>query len=141
MEKNIDIKKIEKELKKLSKGKGYVVADDLNKYLESDDISPEDIDEIYSFLSENEIEVVSADLDGNLDMPVKEEKKTKKKESKEVNAIKTMDERKQDLLQLGKQIGILTFEQLANSLKGLEMDAESLDDLYNFLRENNIEVV
>ena len=141
MEKNIDIKKIEKELKKLSKGKGYVVADDLNKFLESDEISPEDIDEIYSFLSENEIEVVSADLDGNLDMPVKEEKKTKKKETKEVNAIKTMDERKQDLLQLGKQIGFLTFEQLANSLKGLEMDAESLDDLYNFLRENNIEVV
>ena len=141
MEKNIDIKKIEKELKKLSKGKGYVVADDLNNFLESDEISPEDIDEIYSFLSENEIEVVSADLDGNLDMPVKEEKKTKKKETKEVNAIKTMDERKQDLLQLGKQIGFLTFEQLANSLKGLEMDAESLDDLYNFLRENNIEVV
>ena len=144
MEKNIDIKKIEKELKKLSKGKGYVVADDLNKYLESDDISPEDIDEIYTFLSENEIEIVSADLDGTIDMPVKEEKtakKTAKKETKEANAIKTMDERKQDLLELGKQIGFLTFEQLANSLKGLEMDAESLDDLYNFLRENNIEVV
>ena len=72
MEKNIDIKKIEKELKKISKGKGYVVADDLNNFLENDEISPEDIDEIYSFLSENEIEVVSADLDGNLDMPVKE---------------------------------------------------------------------
>ena len=28
----MDIKKIEKELKKLSKGKGYVVADDLNKF-------------------------------------------------------------------------------------------------------------
>ena len=138
MEKTVDINKIEKELKKLSKGKGYVVADDLNKYLESDDISPEDIDEIYSFLSDNEIEIVSADLDGNIDEPVKEEKKTSKKEN---NAIKTMDERKQDLLTLGKQIGFLTFEQLANALKGLEMDAESLDDLYNFLRENNIEVV
>ena len=137
MEKTVDINKIEKELKKLSKGKGYVVADDLNKYLESDDISPEDIDEIYSFLSDNEIEIVSADLDGNIDEPVKEKKTTKK----ETNAIKTMDERKQDLLTLGKQIGFLTFEQLANALKGLEMDAESLDDLYNFLRENNIEVV
>ena len=135
----MDIKKIEKELKKISKGKGYVVAEDLNKFLESDDISPEDIDEIYTFLSDNEIEVVSADLDGNIDMPVKEEKKPKK--SKEDNAIKTMDERKQDLLVLGKQIGFLTFEQLAQALKGLEMDAESLDDLYNFLRENNIEVV
>ncbi len=55
--------------------------------------------------------------------------------------IKTLDERKKDLLKIGKEDGFLTFEQLANALKGLEMDAESLDDLYNFLNENQIEVV
>ena len=55
--------------------------------------------------------------------------------------IKTLDQRKKDLLKMGKEEGFLTFEQLANVLKGLEMDAESLDDLYNFLNENNIEVV
>ena len=55
--------------------------------------------------------------------------------------IKTLDERKNDLLKLGKEEGFLTFEQLAEALKGLEMDAESLDDLYNFLNDNNIEVV
>ena len=55
--------------------------------------------------------------------------------------IKTLDQRKNDLLKMGKEEGFLTFEQLANVLKGLEMDAESLDDLYNFLNENNIEVV
>ena len=51
MEKTIDITKIEKELKKASKGKGYVAADVLNTFLESDDITPEDIDAIYDFLS------------------------------------------------------------------------------------------
>ena len=55
--------------------------------------------------------------------------------------IKTYEERKEELLKKGKENGFLTFEELANALKGLEMDAESLDDLYNFLNENNIEVV
>ena len=45
--------------------------------------------------------------------------------------IKTLDQRKKDLLKMGKEEGFLTFEQLANVLKGLEMDAESLDDLYS----------
>ena len=62
MEKTIDIKKIEKELKKASKNKGYVAADVLNSFLESDDITPEDIDAIYDFLAEIEIEIVSADI-------------------------------------------------------------------------------
>ncbi len=140
MEKTVDIKKIEKELKKASKGKGYVAADVLNSFLESDDITPEDIDAIYDFLAENDIEIVSADLE--------EPKKESKKKTKEADTnlksdgtIRTIEERKQTLLELGKSVGFLTFEQLAKELKGLEMDSESLDDLYNFLRENNIEVV
>ena len=58
-----------------------------------------------------------------------------------MNEIKTFEERKEELLKQGKENGFLTFEQLAQSLKGLDMDAESLDNLYNFLNENNIEVV
>ena len=140
MEKTIDIKKIEKELKKASKGKGYVAADVLNSFLESDDITPEDIDAIYDFLAENEIEIVS----GDLEEPEKDKPKKKKETDTNIKSdgtIRTIEERKQTLLELGKTVGFLTFEQLAKELKGLEMDAESLDDLYNFLRENNIEVV
>ncbi len=58
-----------------------------------------------------------------------------------MNEIKTFEERKQILLKKGKENGFLTFEELAENLKGLEMDAESLDNLYNFLNDNNIEVV
>ena len=140
MEKTVDIKKIEKELKKASKNKGYVQADVLNSFLESDDITPEDIDAIYDFLAENEIEIAS----GDIEEPVKEKKKKVKEEDTNIKSdgtIRTLDERKQNLLELGKSVGFLTFEQLAKELKGLEMDSESLDDLYNFLRENNIEVV
>ena len=58
-----------------------------------------------------------------------------------MSEIKTFEERKEELLKKGKENGFLTFEELAQSLRGLEMDAESLDNLYNFLNENNIEVV
>ena len=123
MEKTIDINKIEKELKKASKGKGYVAAETLNSFLESDDITPEDIDAIYDFLAENDIEIVS----GDIEEPKKEKKKKGVEETniKSDGTIRTIEERKQSLLELGKSVGFLTFEQLAKELKGLEMDSES----------------
>ena len=54
--------------------------------------------------------------------------------------IKTLDQRKEDLLETGKKQGFITYEQLAESLKGLDVDSDALDELYNFLVENNIEV-
>ena len=58
-----------------------------------------------------------------------------------MNEIKTFEERKKELLVLGKKNGYVTYEQLAASLKGLELDADSLDELYNMFSENNIAVV
>ena len=58
-----------------------------------------------------------------------------------INEIKTFEERKQELVKIGKEKGIITYEILANSLKGLELDADALDELYNLFNENNIVVV
>lgn len=58
-----------------------------------------------------------------------------------MNEIKTFDDRKEDLVNLGKENGYVTYEMLAESLKGLELDADSLDDLYNTLTENGIEII
>ena len=58
-----------------------------------------------------------------------------------MNEIKTMEEREKSLIELGHEKGYITFEQLAQELKGLEIDSDSLDDLYNKLVENNITVV
>ncbi len=58
-----------------------------------------------------------------------------------MNEIKTFNDRKKELLELGKKNNYVTYEQLANALKGLELDADSLDDLYNMFSENNIAVV
>ena len=58
-----------------------------------------------------------------------------------VEEIKTLDERKDKLLKLGQKKGYVTYEQLAEQLKGLEVDSDSLDELYNFLVDANIDIV
>ena len=58
-----------------------------------------------------------------------------------LNEIKSFDERKKELVKIGKEKGYITYEELAASLKGLDLDADSLDELYNLFNENNIAVV
>ncbi len=58
-----------------------------------------------------------------------------------VEVIKTIEERKETLLKKGKENGFITYEELANELKGLEVDTDTLDELYNLLVDNNIEVI
>ena len=55
--------------------------------------------------------------------------------------IKTLEERKNDLLVLGQKQGHITYEQLAESLKGLDVEPDDLDELYNFFIANNIEII
>lgn len=58
-----------------------------------------------------------------------------------MEAIKTLEEREKELIELGTKEGFITYEQLAEKLKGLEIDADSLDNLYNLLIENGIAIV
>ena len=58
-----------------------------------------------------------------------------------IDEIKTFDARKLELVKIGKEKGFITYEELANSLKGLDLDADSLDDLYNTFNENDIQIV
>ncbi len=58
-----------------------------------------------------------------------------------IDEIKTFTQRKDELVKKGKEKGIITYEELADSLKGLDLDADSLDELYNAFNENNIAVV
>ena len=58
-----------------------------------------------------------------------------------VDEIKTFEQRKQELVNKGKEKGFITYEELAASLKGLDLDADSLDDLYNAFNENSIAII
>ena len=55
--------------------------------------------------------------------------------------IKTLEERENSLILKGREKGFITYEELAQELKGLDIDNDALDNLYNKLVENNIAVV
>ena len=58
-----------------------------------------------------------------------------------IDEIKSFEARKNELVELGKKKGFITYEELAANLKGLDLDADSLDDLYNAFNENNIAII
>ncbi len=58
-----------------------------------------------------------------------------------IDEIKSFEQRKEELVKQGKEKGFITYEALAKSLKGLDLDADSLDDLYNAFNQNNIAIV
>lgn len=58
-----------------------------------------------------------------------------------INEIKTFEQRKEELVKKGKDKGYITYEELASSLKGLDLDADALDELYNLFNENSIAIV
>ena len=58
-----------------------------------------------------------------------------------IEEIKSYEERKAELIKKGTETGYITYEQLATALKGLDLDSDALDDLYNSLMEANIQVV
>jgi len=58
-----------------------------------------------------------------------------------INEIRTFEERKEKLIEKGKNNGFITYEDLANELKGLDLESEQLDELYDALVENGIEII
>ena len=58
-----------------------------------------------------------------------------------INEIKSFEERKARLLEIGLKEKKITFEQIAEELKGIEPDSDSLDDLYNMFVQNGIEII
>ena len=57
-----------------------------------------------------------------------------------VNELKTFEEILNELVEEGKKQRYLTYEQIAKKTNNLELDSNNLDDLYNTLSENQIEV-
>ena len=58
-----------------------------------------------------------------------------------VNKIKTLSEREEELIKIGKEKGYITYEKLAEALKWLEVDSDTLDELYTKLVSNGIEII
>ena len=117
-------------LVKLGKEKGYITGEDLKRVLKNIETTDEILAQVNETLEKNNITI-------KIDV-VQEEKKTK---TTKITEIKGLEQREQELIKLGKEKGHLTFEDLAAALKGLDIDADNLDEIYNLLVENDIEVV
>ena len=115
----------------LEKGKeeGYILISDIVEISKECKVSEEEIKKF-----QEEIESLHIDLVDRI--PEVTNNKVKK-----VKEIKSFEDRKAELIKKGKEKGKVTYEELADALKGLEVDNDSLDELYNALIENKIEIV
>ena len=116
------------ELLEQGKKDGYVLISEIVEIAKECKVGLEEVKKLQDELNELNIELF-------------EREPEKKKKAVKVQEIKTFDTRKEELLKIGKEKGRVTFEELADALKGLDVDNDSLDDLYNALVENHIEIV
>ena len=112
----------------IEKGKidGYILIKDVIEIAKECKVSEEEVKKFQEEVAKLKIDLV--------------EKEPEKPKIKKVKEIKSFEERKNELIKKGKDQGKITYEELAVALKGLEVDNDSLDDLYNSLLENNIQI-
>ena len=61
--------------------------------------------------------------------------------SNETEVELTLDQAKEELLEDGKKQGTLTYEGIAGKLAHYELDSDQMDEFYQFLAEQGVEVV
>src|SRR5699024_9360613 len=53
----------------------------------------------------------------------------------------TLEQAKDQLLEMGKKRGVLAYEEVADRLSGFEMESEQMDEFYEHLNEQGVEVI
>lgn len=61
--------------------------------------------------------------------------------SKDVENELTLDQVKEQLLEAGKKRGVLTYEEVSEKLSGFEIDSDAIDEYFDFLGEQGVEVL
>ncbi len=119
-----EFKKVVSDLVKLGKKKGYLTEKVITEKTMLLNLSDSELEELYKELKNNGIEIKSDSESGG------------EVEEKTTNIKSVINE----LVEIGKKQGFLTYEVIAKKTSNLDLDANSLDELYNALNENNIEI-
>lgn len=119
-----EFKKVVSDLVKLGKKKGYLTEKVITEKTMLLNLSDSQLEELYKELKNNGIEIKSDSESGG------------EVEEKTTNIKSVINE----LVEIGKKQGFLTYEVIAKKTSNLDLDANSLDELYNALNENNIEI-
>ncbi len=61
--------------------------------------------------------------------------------SKEMETEYTIEQVKDQLTELGKKRGVLTYEEIAEKMSGFEVESDQLDEYYEFLGEQGVELL
>ncbi len=144
---NKELQKVLEKLIEINKEQGYVSYENVAVIVRENGLTPKDVKVLYKELSEQNIalkDVKAAPKKTTTKTTAKKEAKVEtKSETKKaaVSEIKPLKDREKELIALGKKQGFITYETLAEHLKGLDLDADALDELYNALIDNHIDIV
>jgi RNA polymerase primary sigma factor len=53
----------------------------------------------------------------------------------------TLDQVKEQLTNLGKKRGVLTYEEIADKMSGFELESDQMDEYYEYLGEQGVEII
>src|SRR5690625_1090502 len=66
---------------------------------------------------------------------------TENKPSQTMENDQTLEQVKEELLEAGKKSGVLAYEEVADRLSIFEIEPEQIDEFYEYLEEQGVEVV
>ena len=117
-----------KQLIKMGKKNGSLTEKQVVEKTLTLELTDEKLDNIYASLKEEGIEIIDEETSGDI--------------TKEIPKDVTLsfEDVLNDLIKTGKNDGFLTYETIAKKTTNLEMNSNNLDELYNALNENNIEI-
>jgi RNA polymerase primary sigma factor len=61
--------------------------------------------------------------------------------SKQTDSDVTLEQVKEQLVELGKKRGVLTYEEIAERMSGFDLDSDQVDEYYEYLSEQGIDIV
>src|SRR5699024_1305431 len=62
-------------------------------------------------------------------------------QAKDNQSEQTLDQAKDQLLDMGKKRGVLAYEEVAERLSGFELESDQMDEFYEYLNEQGVEVI
>ncbi|MGP4061682.1 RNA polymerase sigma factor RpoD [Halobacillus litoralis] len=74
-------------------------------------------------------------------MADKKQQPSRSKETTENQSELTLEQAKEQVLEIGKKRGILAYEEVAEKLSSFELDSDQMDEFYEHLNEQGVEVI
>ncbi|ARI77035.1 RNA polymerase sigma factor RpoD [Halobacillus mangrovi] len=73
-------------------------------------------------------------------MADKQQQPSRSKETENTNEL-TLEQAKEQVLEIGKKRGVLAYEEVAEKLSNFELDSDQMDEFYEHLNDQGVEVI